>query len=259
MSKFSFLSARVSWVALLLVIPLSVSSSPSAAAANVKPPLVSCKASAKSGSVKLGSKVAGDLVTICASRDLLKKLVKPVPVTKPVAKPAAKKPVVKTPTVKKPAVKKPVAKVTKPKVVTKKKSNNSAAAFRAVRPVATRSPAGVLKVGQSVTFHTKLGERLARTTLLGQPVQVRFRPTQAVWTLGDGGEAAGTAVSHAYQSRGTYQVTLRVRYAVAYRAVGGSWVPDSTPIWLAGAPLTVPVGVNPSVSGQASVVLIPSP
>ena len=249
------------WVALLLVVPVAAatSSPASALAAGEGARTAGCKTANQAGNVKLGSKVSGDLVTICASKALLKKLTKPA-ISKPaIKKPVVKPPVAKKPTITKPAIKKPAVKrpATKPTVVVKKKRNSSVAAFRAVKPLANRSPLGVLAVGQQVTFQTRLSEKLANTTLLGQPVQVRFTPNQASWLFGDGTNGQGVRLSHSYVSKGMYQVELKVRYAVAYRAVGGKWIPDETPIWLSAVPLAVPVGVNPPPAGQASVVLIP--
>lgn len=246
------------WGALLLLLPIAQLTGPVPTAS-----AAACKTSSSTGSVKLGSKVTGDLVTICAKKDLLKKLKQTVK-----TKPIVNKPVVQKPLAKKTVAKriaKPVAKrISKPatkttNTITKRKRNNSVAAFRAMRPLANRSPAGIVQVGQPVSFKTQLSVKLARTTLLGQPVQVRFSPKQATWDFGDSQGAATVTARHAYSNKGTYQVTLKVRYAVAYRAVGGAWVAESTPIWLASSPLTVPVGVNTLPAGQASVVLIPSP
>lgn len=215
-----------------------------------------CTSSTKAGTVKLGSKVAGDTVTICASRDWLKKILKkPLPATakprvivkpKPVVKPISK-PVQLT-------KKRPVS-----KPVVKKRRNSNAAVFRAMRPVASRLPLGVLRVQQSVSFSTKLKTKVSLTNLLGQPVQVRFTPKRTSWDLGDGATAEGINPTHAYAARGIYSVRLRVLYAVDYRAIGGQWIREATPIWLAAPALSVPVGVLATQSQLGGIVLVRAP
>ena len=77
-----------------------------------------------------------------------------------------------------------------------------------------------------------------RGTLLGWPVEVRFRPTRYHWTFGDGQtrstSAAGatwqhlraqqfddTATAHRYARPGRYTVGLRVDYRAEFRFVDG--------------------------------------
>lgn len=89
-------------------------------------------------------------------------------------------------------------------------------------------------------FVAQASEHTQRGSLLGWPVEVRFRPVRFAWSFGDGQHSTWsfrgstwsalgqrqftpTSTSHVYAAPGSYTVGLRVFYTVDFRFVGQSW------------------------------------
>ena len=217
-------------------------------------------AGTKFSNVKVGSQVDGDLLTICASKKLIKQLIKKTKVA-----PAPKSTATSTAKPKpqpKPAVKPKSA--TKPKVKPKSKirvsrrvhNNSGVALFRPRKPAAIRSPLGTLAVGQTAQLTVAKATTDGFTRLLGQLVRVKFVPKQVAWNFGDGALANGFAASHAFASAGNYWVQARVRYKVSYKLASGAWLADPDSIWLSTKPLWIPVGVAAASSQNSKTVLV---
>ena len=219
----------------------------------------------KSKTLAVGSQVDGDLVTICLNKTLQRKLIsisKPVakPAPKPVAKPSPKpvvkprpKPIVRAP--QKPAKTKPIV-----HAKTRINSNNSRAVFRPRAPLASVSPASVLRVSQLASFTAAPQVLFGRAQLLGNPVLVRFTPNRLNWTFGDGVSVAGSPqglrqTSHGYAAAGNYVTLLHTKFSVSYRLANGSWLADPDPITLASKPLNIQVGKQPAKSSTKTVLV----
>ncbi len=116
------------------------------------------------------------------------------------------------------------------------------ASFRPARPTLTGEPAGFGVVGMPTNLVAAASEQRIPGTLLGWDVVVRFVPAGYVFDYGDSASArtaAGgsswetlgqaqftpTATSHVYRSRGTYRVSVSVRYAASVDFGNGSWRP----------------------------------
>ena len=244
-------SQKIIALALALLIA-SMSTSPALA--------VKCRNSGtKSSGIKVGSQVDGDLVTICASKQLIKQLTRKVTV-KPTAtaRPSMPTQVKPLPTAKKRVITKiPLAKPkSRIKVSTRVKNNSGLALFRPTKPVSSRFPLGVLEPNQSVTVSVQKLSSQGFTYLLGRLVRVRFLPNRAEWQLGDNTQAVGFSASHSYQNVGVYSAVARVRFRVAYRFSGGNWINDPDQIWLTSKPIQIPVGVEPSAAVNSKTVLV---
>lgn len=217
-------------------------------------------AGTKFSNVKVGSQVDGDLLTICASKKLIKQLIKK---TKVAPAPKSTKPATSKPKSQpKPAAKpKPVLKPKpKPKSkirVSKSVHNNSGVAlFRPRKPAAIRTPLGTLAVGQTVQLKVAKTTTDGFTRLLGQLVRVKFVPKQVTWSFGDTRAASGFSASHAFAAAGNYWVVARVRYKVSYKLASGAWLADPDPIWLSTKPLSIPVGVYVTENQNSKTLLV---
>jgi PKD domain len=223
-----------------------------------------------STNASIGSQVDGDLVTICLSKSLLRKLA-PKPTTRPIPKPVPKvkpipaaKPTPKPTRVLAAPVKRiPIKVVPRPKPKPKPKnlatSRGNRGVFRtsvdALNVVPTR-----LKPGGTVALFSAQKIRMGRTKLLGSKVVVRFTPTALSFNLGDGGtqdELAATAsFKHIYHSAGTYSVRLTVTYRVEYRLASGKWFSDPDSVQLNAKPVAVLVGNVASMKTMGNIVLV---
>jgi len=262
------------WAALLAAaaIPFhSITTEALSAQARELPAANQCRHSNQvSASASIGSQVDGDLVTICLSKSLLKKIapkpvpkptlkVRPVPVAKPTPKPTR---IVAAPLKKGPA--KPLPKVTikpkpkpRPKTLTGNRGNRGV--FRPTIDPVSASPLR-LTVGASAAISTDQKTRLGRTKLLGSPVVVRFTPLALAFNLGDGSqreEAASVAhFKHSYEQAGTYSVQLAVTYRVEYRLRSGTWFRDPDTIQLWAKPVEITVGDVKANENSANIVLV---
>jgi len=136
---------------------------------------------------------------------------------------------------------------------------NDVARFFVGSPSVVVEPSEWTVAGANTNFvATGAGEREASGTLLGQPVVVHFAPTSFTWVYGDGTshttasagaswQASGTAsfaatpTSHVFAARGSYQVTVTVRFAARYRFAGQGWATIAGTLPLTSAPATVTV------------------
>jgi hypothetical protein len=116
------------------------------------------------------------------------------------------------------------------------------ASFRPATPQLTGEPAGFGVVGMPTNLVGAASEQRLSGTLLGWDVTVRFVPAEFVFSHGDGKSATTTtggaswarlaqaqftptATSHVYGERGTYPVSVTVRYAASVDFGTGLWLP----------------------------------
>ncbi|MCH6229775.1 hypothetical protein MK786_03385 [Microbacterium sp. CFH 31415] len=116
------------------------------------------------------------------------------------------------------------------------------ASFRPATPQLTGEPAGFGVVGMPTNLVGAASEQRLSGTLLGWDVTVRFVPAEFVFSHGDGTSATTTtggaswarlaqaqftptATSHVYGERGTYPVSVTVRYAASVDFGTGLWLP----------------------------------
>jgi hypothetical protein len=116
------------------------------------------------------------------------------------------------------------------------------ASFRPAAPELTGEPAGFGVVGMPTNLVGAASEQRLSGTLLGWDVTVRFVPAEFVFAHGDGTTATTatggaswarlaqaqftpTATSHVYADRGTYPVSVTVRYAASVDFGTGYWQP----------------------------------
>lgn len=283
MSRVRFTSLR--WAALFLaaVVPLNAvvgTATPASAFTRTSARAFTRTASANQcrhsnqlgTNASIGSQVDGDLVTICLSKSLLRKL-SPKPTPKPIPKPVPKvkpipaaKPTPKPTRVLAAPVKRiPIKVVPRPKPKSKPKpkslvtNRGNRGVFRtsvdALNVVPTR-----LKPGGTATLSSAQKIRIGRTKLLGSPVVVRFTPTALSFSLGDGATqdvvAATATFSHIYHSAGSYSVRLIVTYRVEYRLANGKWFSDPDSVQLNAKPVEVSVGNVASVKTRRNIVLV---
>lgn len=195
-----------------------------------------CRHSATSApSLRLGSQVDGNFVTICLSRQRLLTL-------KPSPRPAVgskKQPRVAPWTGQ---VRFPAPRLHSHTIGVRFGSNGS---FTPVISQPTVWPATV-KPGDLVTFATRQPERFGFGHLLGRQISVRFTPIKLHWTISDGETASRRvrtwAWMHAFAKPGAYTAVLRVTYLVRFRLGQASWQTESDPIVLPAIPQIVTVG-----------------
>lgn len=116
------------------------------------------------------------------------------------------------------------------------------ASFRPARPSLSGEPAGFGVVGMPANLVATASEQSIPGTVLGWDVTVRFTPVAFVFDHGDGTSAVAstggatweslgqaqftpTATSHAYGRRGTYDVSVTVRYEASVDFGSGTWRP----------------------------------
>ncbi|WP_461471482.1 hypothetical protein [Microbacterium sp. HJ5] len=116
------------------------------------------------------------------------------------------------------------------------------ASFRPATPELTGEPAGFGVVGMPTNLVGAASEQHLPGSLLGWDVTVRFTPAQYVFAHGDGTTATTTtggaswerlgqaqftptATSHSYADRGTFPVSVTVRYAASVDFGNGWWQP----------------------------------
>ncbi|MFM5904789.1 MAG: hypothetical protein ACKORF_01625 [Micrococcales bacterium] len=240
-------------LAIVFAISITSMSAPAAEAAKCR------NAGTKSNGIKVGSQVDGDLLTICASKKLIKQFALKVTVKpKATAKPSMPTKVKPLPTAKKAVVKKiPLAKPkSRVKVTRRVKNNSGLALFRPAKPLASRLPLGQVAVSEEVSLAVRKQTTDGFTYLLGRLVRVRFVPNRAEWTLGDQSQAIGFSTQHAYATSGVYLASARVRFRVSYRLSGGEWIRDPDQIWLSAKPLQIPVEVSLTPGKQSRTVLV---
>jgi len=230
-----------------------------AAAVKAAPERAFCRnANQLSSTTKLGSQVDGDIVTICLSRDLLRKLqparppglgAVPVIPVKPKQAPTRQLPT-NLPARKPIVLQKPKPKVAKPAA----SRRNIAGTFRPAVSEFEATPA-MANAGSPVSIITSQAVHLGLSRLLGQQVQVRFTPLDLEFDFGDGQKLTVTgstaAVEHRFATPGRYEIVLAVRFGVEYRLVSGKWFTDPQDITLFAQPREVEIleqgGKQPSV------------
>ena len=116
------------------------------------------------------------------------------------------------------------------------------ASFRPAAPQLTGEPAGFGVVGMPTNLVGEASEQHIPGTILDWDVTVRFVPAAYVFAHGDGTSATAstggaswsrlgqaqftpTATSHVYAERGTYPVSVTVRYAASVDFGTGAWIP----------------------------------
>ena len=238
----------------------------------LSPASASCRNSNRLASgATIGSQVDGEIVTICLSKEQLRKLrgsAKPTPKPAvratirpiPLAKPTPKKTAI-------PAVKskvrviyqpRPAAKP-KPKPRVTKRGLNSNGSFRpTVRP-AFAVPERV-KPNQAVSLSIAQHTALGKTRLLGSSVLVRMTPVGLDFSFGDGDsqqvEGASTIAAHRYSKAGRYPILVHVTYRVEYRLKTGRWFRDPDSIVLAAPSNFVEVSYSSAQNPMQKVVLV---
>ena len=116
------------------------------------------------------------------------------------------------------------------------------ASFRPSAPQLTGEPTGFGVVGMPTNLVGEASEQRIPGTILEWDVTVRFVPAEYVFDHGDGTSATAstggaswdrlgqaqftpTATSHVYAARGTYPVSVTVRYAASVDFGTGAWIP----------------------------------
>lgn len=114
------------------------------------------------------------------------------------------------------------------------------ASFRPAQPTLTGEPAGFGVVGMPANLVAAASEQRIPGTVLGWDVTVRFVPAAFVFSHGDGTTSttatggaswsalgqpqfSPTATSHVYRARGTFPVSVTVRYAASVDFGNGVW------------------------------------
>ena len=70
-------------------------------------------------------------------------------------------------------------------------------------------------------------------TILGKTAQVRFTPIDSSWSFGDGSHGTGLNPMHTFQTAGTFNATVAVKYQVSYRFSGETtWTNEAGQITL---------------------------
>ena len=132
------------------------------------------------------------------------------------------------------------------------------ASFRPAVPELSGEPSGFGVVGMPTNLVGAASEQRISGTLLGWDVTVRFVPAEYVFTHGDGASATTatggaswerlaqaqftpTRTSHVYAERGTYPVSVTVRYAASVDFGTGSWRPVEGYVTATSAPYGVRV------------------
>jgi hypothetical protein len=127
------------------------------------------------------------------------------------------------------------------------------AAFTPLPPRIVIEPGSWSLPRTPTNIFSSAGVQTQRGTLLGWPIEVRFRPRSFRWSYGDGASATmsqagsswgvkqfgSTGTSHVYAAPGTYTVTLRVDYSVSYRFDQGAFVSLAGTVGRTGAPATL--------------------
>ena len=122
------------------------------------------------------------------------------------------------------------------------------------RPGISGSP--YLEVGQTAEFSAQAIRHTRNRLLFWYPSQVRFTPKTYDWTFGDGALGGGQFVTHAWSTKGTYQVRVLVGYSVRYRIIGHSlWLSLPGLVYATSPPLIVNVG-GTATSNTSKVVLV---
>ena len=95
-------------------------------------------------------------------------------------------------------------------------------------------------IGLESNMITSTGPHVVGGVLLGSPAEVRFTPVSFDFTYGDGGtrsastpgaswaaqglaEFSRTATSHIYSQSGSYEIAVRVAFALEYRWGSDNW------------------------------------
>ena len=261
------------WAALIAaaILPFQVTAAQQISAeASQHSAATQCRHSNQLGSTSIGSQVDGDLVTICLSKNLLRKVVakptikpvpkptlkiRPIPVAKPSPRPTR---IVAAPVRKVPSKPNPKPKP-KPTRRTLAGNRGNRGVFRPTIDPAFATPER-LRVGGITTISSRQKTRLGRTRLLGSPVVVRFTPLALDFELGDGSResfAESTArFSHGYSRVGLYRMMLAVTYRVEYRLSSGKWFRDPDTIQLWAKPLEIQVGSEAKSETLGNIVLV---
>lgn len=246
------------------------------------PSWAGCKNSGgSSAGHKVGSQVSGSSVTICAAAVLITpariavvkvvaKKVVTVKTVKAVAKPAPKvwAAISKKPSVGKipaslasrPKIKTVIKVAKKSKVIKKPGSSNltnDSANFEPATINGAVYPSSQLSVGQTATFSAPAYVHYRSGILLSLPTEVRFTPISVSWELGDGSSGAGATLEYAFDASGSYPVTVKVVYAVAYRVKGSSaWIAEPDTISMADA-LTITVSAETTSVNEEAPAKVP--
>jgi len=136
---------------------------------------------------------------------------------------------------------------------------NDIARFLAGTPTVVVEPAAWTVAGTDTNFvATGAGERQKAGTLLGRSVVVHFTPVSYTWVYGDGTSRTtsvpgatwqtsgstpftATPTSHVFANRGSYAVTVTVRFAARYQFAGQGWADIAGTLPLTSTPVTVTV------------------
>jgi hypothetical protein len=111
------------------------------------------------------------------------------------------------------------------------------------RPKIGVLPGTNLSVGEPADFASLASNHTRNRLLLWYPAQVKFVPTASSWSFGDGTDASGNKVTHAFSNVGVFKVQLKVTFSVTYRIIGrSSWVKLPGGVTALSSPVTVTVG-----------------
>ena len=226
--------------------------------------------------------MSGSSVTICAAAvaitparatvvKVVAKKVVTVKTVKAVAKPApkvwaaiSKKPAfgkVPAALAARPKIKTVIKVAKKSKVIKKPGSANLTNGSANFEPAAINGavyPSSQISVSQAATFSAPAYVHYRSGTLLSLPTEVRFTPISVSWDFGDGSNGTGASLGYAFDSVGSYPVTVRVVYAVAYRVKGSSaWIAEPDTIAMVDD-LLVTVSAESAITNAEAAIKSPS-
>lgn len=140
------------------------------------------------------------------------------------------------------------------------------ASFRPHTPTLAMEPDGWMLIGLPANFMVQTETHIVSGTLLDFSLDVRFTPSSYAWSWGDGStsrstvpgaswaalglpEFSPTPTSHIFETRGVYQISVTVSYAVEFSI-------DSLPWRSISGTLPGPATVIGAVAGDAKTVLV---
>lgn len=140
------------------------------------------------------------------------------------------------------------------------------ASFRPHAPTLAMEPDGWMLIGLPANFMVQTETDVVSGTLLDYPLDVRFTPSSYSWSWGDGStsrstvpgaswaalglpEFSPTPTSHVFDTKGVYEISVTVSYAVAFSI-------DSLPWRSISGTLPGPAAIRAAAAGDAKTVLV---
>jgi hypothetical protein len=133
-----------------------------------------------------------------------------------------------------------------------------AAKQAAPKPVVHVEPKNKSYVNVPTNVYADTASTTTTVQVLGQPIQIKFTPSDFSWSFGDGDHATGAgvraakvgapgAVEHTYLRSGNYHVTLSRKYDVVFTLPGGKTLTLPTPLSNTSDPYPLTIGEIQSV------------